>query len=208
MLRPRARFGCAGSLLFALGVVAAMYGLLAPWSFHIGGRWTPTTMWHGVGRLRDSTGAQYGLYVQFFPWLRRTGRTLTRQPWPRTPLRGKASVCTAGGAKYPFDVTGQLAGAWLHTDGGQMTLALSEPHGSTKSFLRRAFSLYGTWEGERLPLDDHKSMFMHFRPDGTLTPSGGYTSPVPEKHATVTLEWGNEAEFEALCSGLIGRNSR
>jgi len=45
---------------------------------------------------------------------------------------------------------------------------------------------------------------MNFRPDGTLTPSGSYTSPVPEKHATVTLAWGSESDFESLCASLRG----
>jgi hypothetical protein len=47
-------------------------------------------------------------------------------------------------------------------------------------------------------------MFMNFRPDGALTPSGSYTSPVPERHATVTLVWGNESDFDSLCASLRG----
>jgi hypothetical protein len=179
--------------------IAAAYGIMAPWAFHAGDRWTPNTVWRGVGRLRDSSGAQYGMYCYFFPYFRGGASRLGRAPWPRVGLRGKASVCTGGDAKYHFNVSGEIDGAWLRTDGAEMTLYLKEPAGPK---IRRAFSLYGGWRGPELPLDDHKTMFMNFRPNGTLTPSGSYTSPVPEKHATVTLAWGNQSDFDALCASL------
>jgi hypothetical protein len=199
---PRAgpRLGCLGSLVFSLGVVLALYAIIAPWSFHIGGRWT-LPMWSGVGRLRDSAGAQYGLYVYFYPTFSGASR-LGNEPFPRVGLRGQSWVCTAGGAKYPLRLSGQISGAWLNTDGALMSLSMSEPRGPK---LRRAFNLYGAWRGENLVLDDHKSMFIHFRPDGTLTPSGSYTSPVPEKHATVTLASGTLSDFESTCAALRGQ---
>lgn len=196
--RTRRRFGCAGALLFTVGVALALYAVLAPWSFRIGDRWTPATWW-GVGRLRDSNGAQYGLYAYFSPDFRGGASRLGNAPWPRTGLRGRAWVCTAGGAKYRFDLRGQIAGAWLYTDGAEMSLSLREPSGPKTP---RAFSLYGAWRGTELPLDDHKTMLMHFRPDGTLTPSGSYTSPLPDRHATVTLAWGSYSDFESLCASL------
>jgi hypothetical protein len=57
--RPRFRLGCVGALILGLIVVTAVYGLIAPWSFHIGERLTPLTWWWGVGRLHDSSGADY-----------------------------------------------------------------------------------------------------------------------------------------------------
>jgi len=203
--RGRLRLGCTGGIVLGLGIVLAMYGILAPWSFHIGGRWTPAAWW-GVGRLRDSTGAQYGLYVYFFPDFHRGGISrLGSSPWPRFSLRGKGQVCTAGGAKYRFDLSGQISGAWLTTDGSEMDFSLREKPGPR---IRRAFSLHGAWHGQELALDDRKTMFIHFRPGGELTPAGGYTSPVPEKHATVTLAWGSENDFESLCASLAGGAGR
>lgn len=189
-------------------VVLAVYALIAPWSFHIGGRWTPNVTWYGVGRLRDSAGAQYGLYLQFFPYIHRghgAAASAGHRPLLHNDLKGKASVCTAGGAVYQFDLSGEISGAWLHTDGAAMTLWLSERPGPK---IRRAFRLYGTWQGGDLPLDDHKTMFMNFRPDGTLTPAGSYTSPVPEKHATVTLAWGSREDFDSLCASVAGGSAR
>lgn len=179
--------------------MVALYGVVAPWSFRIGGRFTPTAVWDGVGRLRDSAGNTYGLYVRFYPWLRGGATRIGNAPRPRLSLRGRAQVCTAIGTRYPFTLSGEMDGAWLRTDGAETHLSFAEPKNSG---LRRHFSLHGVWNGPDLPLDDHKSMFMYFRHDGTLTPSGSYTSPVPEKHATVTLSWGSERDFESLCGSL------
>jgi hypothetical protein len=200
----RRRFGCLGSLVFVVVFAVVFYVAVVPWSLHIGGRWTPLGTWQGVGRLRDSAGTQYGLYVRFYPFLRRGrrgGLRVGRRPWPSYDLRGTASACPAGGAKYEFNLRGEISGLWLDTDGKQVVLSLSEPRGPK---LRRAFSLYGAFNGQDLVLDDRKTMFMNFRPDGTLTPSGSYTSPVPEKHATVTLSWGSYADFESLCAKIVG----
>ena len=204
--RARRRLGCLGGLAVLLLCVVGLFAILQPWSFHIGGRWTPTTTWYGVGRLRDSTGAEYGLYLSFFPDNTSDGEGgLPSGPMLSKDLRGKASVCTAGGAKYRFDVRGEITGAWLHTDGAKMFLSLGERPGSK---IPRTFSLFGAWHGPELPLDDHKTMFMNFLPDGTLTPAGQYTAPVPEKHATVTLSWGSESGFETLCAELRGAPGR
>jgi hypothetical protein len=183
--------------------MAAVYALLAPWSFRIGGRWTPGAWW-GVGRLRDSTGAQYGLYVYFYPAFRGASR-IGHDPFPRTGLRGRAAVCTAGGRQYAFDLRGQISGAWLDADGKQVSLSLSEPRALT---IRRHFSLFGVWQGPNLVLDDHKSMIMYFRPDGTLTPAPSYTSPLPDKHANVTLSWGSQSDFESLCASIFHAPAR
>ena len=178
MRRPR--FGCLGLLVLLVGLGVGITALLTPWAFRIGGRWT-LGYWTGVGRIRDSAGAEYGLYVYFYPWARSTSR-LGKQPWPRSGLRGDASVCTAYGTSYKLNLSGGIYGAYLDTDGKTQTFYLVEPRGPK---IRRQFSLYGTWQGPNLIMDDHKTMFMYIRPDGSFTPTGQYTSPVPEKHATV-----------------------
>lgn len=114
-------------------------------------------------------------------------------------LSGKAQVCTAGGEKYYFTVGGSASGAWLHTDGSKVSIALAEG-GHTK--LPRTFHLAGIWRGPALVLDDEKSMYMHFLPGGNLTPAPTYTAPVPEKHAHVTVAWGGLDDFQAICDSL------
>jgi len=203
--KRRGCLGCFGGLAFAVALALGLYALTVPWAFHIGGRWTPTTAWSGVGRLRDGNGNRYGLYLQFYPdvpsYGRRGGSVITgpSHPTPQSALRGQASVCTAQGTIVPFDVHGYLYGAWSEIEGNEIDFWLAEPG---KQKLRRHFELHGAFHGAGLPLDDHKTMLMYFRPDGTLTPAPSYTSPVPEKHATVTLQWGNTSDFEALCKTL------
>ena len=211
--RPKRRVGCLsgclGGLVVALGVVLAVYAIIAPWSFHIGGRWTPLTAWWGVGQLRDSAGAEYGVYLRYYPYIPNRGRSgtgsyPTGRPLPACPVRGDAWVCTAGGARYRFDIRGSSYGAWLRTDGSELNLSLAEP-GNAK--IRRTFTLYGTWHGPDLVMDDHKSMFIHFRPGGELTPATSYTAPVPERYARVTLQWGSQSDFDSICTNLARKGS-
>jgi hypothetical protein len=196
------RLGCIGSLVFAFLFVVAFTAVMAPWAFHMGGRWTPTTEWHGIGRLRDSTGQEYGFYAAFFPDIGRRGRSVPvgrPMPWPHYSLRGSALVCTEQGLRIPFDLRGGIFGVYLHADDKPIHLNLTE---KTNNNPRRHFTLSGSFSGPELAMDDQKSMFMYLQPDGKLTPTRSYTSPVPEKHATVTLQWGNETDFDRLCGEL------
>ncbi len=61
--------GCFGSLAVIVVVTAIAYCAVAPFTFRLGGRWTPVGRWNGVGRLRDSAGAQYGMYLRFGPYV-------------------------------------------------------------------------------------------------------------------------------------------
>ena len=195
--RGRLRVGCIGGLVLGLLVTAGVFAIIAPWSFHIGGRWTPLLIWQGVGQLRDSTGARYGVYAMFYPYPRGTGKL--GGPSYHIGVKGSAKVCTASGPVFSFRLSGGLRGGWLNTDGSRMRLDLDE---WPRTRPRRHFELVGYWQGATLPLDDQKTMFMYFLPDGSLTPARSYTSPVPEKHAKVTLAYGSTGDFERLCGEL------
>ena len=150
--------------------------------------------------MRDSAGFDYGLFIQFGPNVSIDYRTGTGSfVLPCCNLSGKAQVCTTGGTRHRFDLDGGISGAWLRTDGSKVSIRLTEP-GHPK--LPRHFVLIGDWRGPNLVLDDQKSMFMNFLPDGNLTPAPSYTSPVPERHARVTLARGNLADFESMCGSL------
>jgi len=206
MVRWIRNLGCFGMLVLMVVVAVGVYVVIAPWSFHIGGRVTWNTVWSGVGELRDAQGSRYGLYLSFYPYIHRGmggSRVGPARPTPAITLRGNAQVCTARGTKYPFNLTGTIYGAWANAEGKEIWLDLREPGASL--YMRRHFRLYGAFAGAKLPLDDHKTMFMYLTPDGTLTPARSYTSPVPEKHANVTLAFGNSADFDALCSSFVHR---
>jgi hypothetical protein len=189
--------GCLGSLVVTVVASAIAYVLIAPWTFHIGGRWTPLIRWDGVGRLRDSAGVQYGLYIRLAPYVNIDFRNDSMSDC--CEFAGNAQVCTAGGAKHRFTLSGGLFGAWLHTDGSKVNLNLMES-GNPK--LPREFNLSGVWRGPNLVLDDQKSMFIHFLPGGNLTPNPISTTPLPERHASVTVSWGSLSDFESICASL------
>jgi hypothetical protein len=58
---------CLGSLAVAVIAPTAVFILIAPWIFQIGGRWAPSTQWDGFGLLRDSAGVPYGLCFRLLP---------------------------------------------------------------------------------------------------------------------------------------------
>src|SRR5690242_9649809 len=118
------RLGCLGTLVFCLLVLAGVTAVIAPWSFHIGGKWTPLSWW-GNGVLRDSSGAAYGLHVYFNPYFSR-GHGLTSSGGPHTDLSGDASVCTASGDTFKFRVSGEIRRAWLDAEGKDLHLDFLE----------------------------------------------------------------------------------
>lgn len=193
---PGVRSSCLGCLGSIVVVPLFAYVLAAPLSFHLGGRWTPTEHWTGVGELRDSAGARYGLYVDFgaYPDLE-----IRNQTTSCCDLSGKAEVCTAHGAQYQFKLTGSISRAWLRTDGAHVTLSLAE---SGHPKVQRVFQLSGVWRGPSLVLDDQKSMFQNFLPGGNMAPKTTFTAPVPEKHANVTVSWGDRSGLESICAGI------
>ena len=64
------RFGCLtrifAALLLGVAVVYTVAAITSPWSFHIGGRWTPFLTWSGSGKLVTKNGT-YPLYITFYP---------------------------------------------------------------------------------------------------------------------------------------------
>jgi hypothetical protein len=127
----------------------------------MGGRWTPLARWNGLGRLRDSAGEQYGLYVRFSPYVDidlRDGRMTDC-----CQLSGNAPACTAGGAEYRFDGKGGVAAQ----RGWQVELRSGIGACETTQKVPAVRRMART----DLVLDDRKSMYHHFLPDGNLTPN-------------------------------------
>lgn len=193
---PKLKTGCFGCLATVIIVPLFAYVLAAPVSFHLGGRWTPIGRWTGVGRLRDSAGVLYGLYLRINA---APNIDMRNEATTCCEISGDAQVCTAGGAQYRFHVTGSLSGAWLRSDGAKVSLALSETGHPRVS---RTFRLAGIWRGPDLVLDDEKTMFTNFFPGGNLTPNTTTTAPVPEKHAKVTVSWGDLRDFDRVCASI------
>lgn len=185
--------GCLGSVGGAIVILLAVALLLNPWALHMGGRWTPALTWHGVGKLKSTTGAGYGL---FFEVTLQTGRGASRN------LQGTAKLCTPQGEVYPLTVDGYLKRAWLDADGKPITFYLRSLKGAQP---RLSFSLLGSWTGQELVLDDKGSMAMSFAPDGRAK---GYLVGVnsPKENATVALHYATEDEFSTACNAKNGNS--
>lgn len=189
-LGQRRRRGCLGGLfrLLLVGVfgLAVLYGVI-PWSFHIGGRWTPWLTWHGYGELLTKGGVRYPLYVSLFPSSHFSPLHLQGLR-PTGGLQGSAWLCTAPGVTQRLTLSGTVYGGWRSTDGSLFTFRLVEPRIINVGQAQGFFDLTGRWQGPKLVMDDEGHVPDTFR------------SGLRIEHASVTLDWGAYSEFQELCA--------
>jgi len=195
--KKRAGCGCLGSIGGAMVLIFVVTILINPWALHMGGRWTPALVWHGVGKLQSSSGANYGLFLEVSPFLRH-GRH--GGMGGGSNLTGTAKICTPQGDVYPLTVSGSLKRAWLDADGKSVTFYFSSLKGAATPL---KFALLGAWQGQELVLEDRGNMAMSFAPDGRAK---GYLKGTnsPKENTTGSLHYATESEFTAACNGKNG----
>lgn len=190
---PRMSSGKPGCLRSILGLivlcVAIVYGVAAltsPWSFHIGGRWTPLLYWSGSGKLVTPKGT-YPLYVSFFP-----GSHFSRLHLdglrPTGGLQGSGWICTAPGTTERLNLGGTIYGNWTTTDGSLMTFRLLERRVFDLGQRQGYFDLYGRWRGQQLVMDSRDRV------------GGVFQSGMKIDHASVTFDWGSYSNFKSMCA--------
>src|SRR5216684_1153762 len=146
----------AGALFY--GIVVA----LNPWSFHIGGRWTPLLTWEGSGKL-VTKGGSYPLYVTFSP-SRHSGRLHLDGLPPTGGVEGSGWLCTAPGVTQSLNLSGTIYGGWQSTENSLMVFRLLEKRKALDGGLPRGyFSLYGRWRGRELVMEDRGESADTFR---------------------------------------------
>ena len=174
----------------------------APWSFHIGGQFTPFGQWDGYGPVQASNGGRYLLFTHL------QGGVVGRADPPRCilhgtcgTLRGSAQLCTESGRTYSFSLSGKMHG-WLTTDKSPTDIVLSGgspvplPHGQVVAF-------HGVWHGPVLPIDDTDNSFTE-----VFTPTGAIRTTTSTKDAGTahgTLRFGSAASFDHACRVLAGQ---
>lgn len=193
----RARRGCLTKLfsLLLVGILggALLYGLVAitaPWSFHIGGRWTPLLTWHGYGELVTKNGTEYPLYINFYPSSHFSQLHLEGLR-PTGGLQGSGWLCTSPGVTQYLDLSGTIYGGWRSTNSSLMAFRLLEHRIINTGGYWGFFDLRGRWQGPTLVMDergDHGEIGAPFR------------SGLRIDHASVTLNWGSYSEFKAACA--------
>lgn len=190
----RNRRGCLGNLframlglLFGGAVLYAVIVLIAPWSLHIGQRWTPFLTWQGYGRLVTKSGVQYPLYISLYPsshfsQLHRDGMR------PTGGVQGSGWLCTSPGVVQRLNFNGTIYGGWRSTDGSLMAIRLLEPRIIDVGHRRGFFDLAGKWQGARLVMAERTDMPEAFR------------SGLRIEHASVNFNWGTYSQFKELCA--------
>lgn len=192
-LGRRKRRGCLSNLFRVVlaGIFggALLYGVVvvtAPWSLHMGERWTPFLTWHGYGQLLTKNGVQYPLYVSLYPsshfsQLHRDGLR------PTGGVQGSGWICTSSGVTR-LELTGTIYGGWRSTAGSLIAFRLLEWRTFNTGQARGFFDLSGRWQGQTLVMDQGGTVPEPFR------------SGVRIERASVTLNWGSYSQFKELCA--------
>lgn len=135
-------------VLMAAGVLAAF----SPWSFFMGGRFTPLTQWTGYGKMH-SAGGDYGIFLRLAHHQSDdVANTFAAKP----NLRGSAILCTPQGERYEYSLEGDVRNAWLQTEGRATGLKLltldRQPHLRNLGFTSN--DLRGVWHHGDLVLEN------------------------------------------------------
>ena len=189
--KQRGRFGVFG-LIACLFAVYAVIVVLDPWAFHIGERWTPLLYWTGTGKLVTKRGT-YPMIVTLFP-ASHFSRLRLDGLRPTGGIQGNALLCTSRGVTQYLDLSGTIYRGWRSTDGALMDFRLLERRTAHDALAggnnRGYFDLYGYWHGPQLRMDGRGEWSERFR------------SGLRVEHASVTLEWGSKADFNAACASM------
>ncbi len=194
-LLPLLRLG-----LLVVVVVAVVNVLAPPWVFHIGGRFTPATVWDGYGTVHASNGGDYVLYAHLQGGLNiaRYGPGGCDDVSGCSNLRGSARLCTQQGKTYSFALDGVVS-TWWSTNGARTSITLrpSPPRSMPAGFV---FVFAGVWRGATLPVANRDNSFTEvFTPDGTIRWA---TSTRNAGIATATLRAGSSLAFAGACRAL------
>jgi hypothetical protein len=185
------RHGCLASLfgvlLLCAAVVYGVAGVTSPWSFHIGGRWTPLLSWSGFGELHTQNGA-YPLYVTFYP-SSHFSRLHLDGLRPSGGLQGSGWLCTSKNTIQRLTLSGTLYGGWRSTENSLLQFRLLDRRILNVGQRQGYFDLYGRFQGAELVMDDRGRWAATFR------------SGLKIEHASITFDWGSYSDFKALCGG-------
>jgi hypothetical protein len=185
------RLGCLssifGALLLSVAVVYAVAAITSPWSFHIGGRWTPFLTWSGYGKLVTKTGT-YPLYITFHP-SSHFSRLHTDSLRPTGGLQGNGWLCTAPGTVERLKLSGTIYNGWSTTQGSVIGFRLDDWNAIDLGQRRGYFDLVGRWQERQLVMDDHGAYSTTLR------------SGLRMEHASVTFDCGSYSDFKTVCAG-------
>jgi hypothetical protein len=188
-------------VLILVVVAACVYVLPTPWAFHMGGRFSPLGEWDGYGPVQASSGGRYLLQVHLRGGIVNDRGHAACGFFGCNSLVGSAQLCTQGGQRYTFELSGAVHG-WYTTNGSQTSVELT---GGTPKRLPGGWvvAFHGTWRGAELPIADTDNSFSE-----VFTPAGAIRSTTSTRDAGTargTLRPGSAGGFDAACRALAGQ---
>ncbi len=189
--------------LLALGLVLvyALYGLLTPWGFYLGGdtfHFYPG--WYGWGRMHSNELGDFALYVRIQPGFRGSRTYLASN------LTGNAWLCTPRGETFRMHLGGGMRPhLGTRTNGEKITLYMDNWPVFTGGFIadhRPSLGFRGQWQNPNIVLDDHGTLAWAFLPDGSVHRSHSPTYNPPKEIVPLTLHPGSWSDFKSACSTL------
>jgi hypothetical protein len=176
----------SGALVFGVAAIYAVALITSPWSFHIGGRWTPLLIWSGYGNLVTKNGT-YPLYISLYPaW--NFSRLHLDGLRPTGGVQGNGWLCAAPGAIERLRLSGTIYNGWSSTEGSLIEFRLNERKIIDLGERRGFFDLYGRWQDLQLVMDDRG------RYSATLR------SGLRLENASVKFDWSSYSDFESACA--------
>jgi len=205
--RPRLRFGCLGSCLvntlklLAIGIilVLAIYVVLAPWTFYLGGAgFHIIPGWSGDGTIHTQYG-DFVLYVTFYE------PKISSYGYPY--LLGSGWLCTPSGERYnnlhayAYFINKNIGR--INTDNQPVDLEFDNYwHDVINADYRPEFKISGSWSHGDFTGNDQGSLTSAFLPDGTAYLGPKSKQPPAGKPVNATLTPNSWSDFKRACNSL------
>jgi hypothetical protein len=187
------------TVLIAAGVLSAF----SPWSFFMGGRFTPLSQWTGYGKMHSSARGDYGLFLRLAHHQSDdVASTIVAKP----NLRGSAILCTPKGERYEYPLQGTVHNAWLQTEGRPtgLTLVSLESQPQLRNLGLDSNDLGGVWRQGNLVLDNRGAVSSTSSPL-PKTRRAKRRSNRKSDHETIVVSYGDLSAFNDFCQNEIVR---
>lgn len=198
-IRRKSGPGCLVQVLGALAlgavVMLAVYALIAPWAFYMGGHFHINPQWSGWGRMHSNLAGDYILYVQISP---AHGSSHTRAV---PHISGQGFLCTPRGERYKLRLGGDFEKTSRTDLQGQTASLYMNNYSAFASSTAPSLEFRGKWNNPDLVLDDHGSITRAFDPGGVLV-TNHHMRPYVQEVVPLTLHEGSWSDFEAACAAI------
>ena len=198
-MRRKSGPGCLVQVLGALAlgavVMLAVYALIAPWAFYMGGHFHLNPQWTGWGRMHSKLAGDFILYVQISP-----GKASSH--YRAVPhISGQGYLCTPRGDRYRLRLGGDFGKASGVDLQGKTASLYMNNYTAFSSSTAPSLEFRGRWNNPDLVLDDQGSLTRAFDPGGALV-TNHHMRPYVQEVVPLTLHEGNWSDYESACSAM------